>query len=92
MITDKVRVDINTYQDGIEAGIFWYGSKFKFLSCKDKLSKDRDNWIDITLPEAIILYKNFKVCIRYEDGWRAFMMAGNMVKGREWYELQVTVY
>jgi hypothetical protein len=99
MTTDKVRVKIVTSFVRCELADIKYNNITLTSTC---IYDDRDNWIDITLPEEIDGYKDWKVCIYYEDGsvkennetigWKAFMRHKDMAQGQEGYELQVTIY
>lgn len=107
MITDKVRIEIITKlrnfnlltkedeQNGIVIRII---SPEEIVATKE-ISKDSDNWIDITLPEEIDGCKRFEVNIKYgfRDGynqtWSARMYPiVKTERAKTFYELQVTVY
>jgi hypothetical protein len=104
MTTDKVEIFVNIEPRRLTTILEiggWFNGKWSVLE-RTHISQDRDNWIDITLPEAIDGYKDWKGCIYYEDGsvkennetigWKAFMRHKDMAQGQAGYELQVTVY
>jgi hypothetical protein len=100
MTTDKMRVEIREKDIDFETFInnealvkILFG-KYPIMMGWIGISKDRDNWIDITLPEAIDGEKYFRVHVFFEDGkWQGYMM--HLEKGYEYnpaYDLQITVY
>jgi hypothetical protein len=114
MTTDKVRVEIrpktvHPLAGGIIAlaSVFYEDEEIQWIQQHNKIATrhavwpDKDNWIDITLPEEIDGEKRFSVQI-WHDGltWKAVMknrydkFRDMMVKGiiPTIYELPVTVY
>jgi hypothetical protein len=110
MTTDIVRVEIKKSTKGTFDVQIWAIRKYIYIISPDeseddlytkRVYPDRDNWIDITLPEKIDGEKRFSVQI-WHDGltWKAVMknrynkFRDMMVKGiiPTIYELPVTVY
>jgi hypothetical protein len=99
MTTDKVRVEIREKDIDFETFInnealvkILFG-KYPIMIGWIGISKNRDNWIDITLPEEIDGETKYKVCIYYRDGeWKSFMRQERVGKRHNKYELEVTVY
>jgi hypothetical protein len=103
MTTDKVEIFVNIEPRRLTTILEiggWFNGKWSVLE-RTHISQDRDNWIDITLPEEIDGEKRFSVQI-WHDGltWKAVMknrydkFRDMMVKGiiPTIYELPVTVY
>jgi hypothetical protein len=103
MTTDKVRVEIKKSTKGTFDVQIWAIRKYIYIISPDegeddlytkRVYPDRDNWIDITLPEEIDGEKYFRVHVFFEDGkWQGYMM--HLEKGYEYnpaYDLQITVY
>jgi hypothetical protein len=106
MTTDKVRVEIQEKDVDFETFInnealvkILFG-KYPIIMGWIGISKSRDNWIDITLPEEIRDEKKYKVLIQYrDDSWQAVMFDKKSFQSREMsvyarnqYKLPVTVY
>jgi hypothetical protein len=108
MITDKVRVNIyrkafehiddKLYPNGLWLANIPHPVNGSIMA-ENWVYPDRDNWIDITLPEEIDGETKFKVCISYTDKWKAKMRmkpegwnSKNIVGRNRIYELQVMVY
>jgi hypothetical protein len=98
MTTDKVRVEIKQefYTDTDSSFIAKVYCQSHYIECA--ISKDRDNWIDITLPEEINGCTKFSCYIYYrvdKSEWRADLYPldeqGKLTVGK-FYELPVTVY
>jgi hypothetical protein len=101
MITDKVRVNIyrkafehiddKLYPNGLWLANIPHPVNGSIMA-ENWVYPDRDNWIDITLPEEIDGEKEFDVNIWHDEfGWHSYMY---LDEHREpfFYELQVTVY
>jgi hypothetical protein len=100
MTTDKVRVRIWDKGTFIDAQIKWLGSWNILETIKaEMIFKDHDNWIDITLPEAIDRAYKWGVRIWYDNAWKAEMYKNDKSSKFEEdamffenWELPVTVY
>jgi hypothetical protein len=108
MTTDKVRVEIKKSTKGTFDVQIWAIRKYIYIISPDegeddlytkRVFPDRDNWIDITLPEEINGCKRFEVNIKYgfRDGYNQSWIARmypliKTERTKVFYELQVTVY